>query len=62
VGYWAGGAREAGWWQWAGVVKVSWMHLWVESEVCYSLIREFSCSNTGTVNTVGKQSQLFLFL
>jgi hypothetical protein len=41
VGYWAGGAREAGWWKWTGGVKVSWIHLWVESEVCYSLIREY---------------------
>jgi hypothetical protein len=58
-----------GWRQWAGGVelwKVGWIELWTDSEVYCSLIREyqrdFSCSNTGTVITVGKQPRLFMFL
>jgi hypothetical protein len=42
---------------------VGWIELWAESEVCCSLIREyrrdFSYSNMGTVNTVGKHPPLF---
>jgi hypothetical protein len=49
-----------------GEAGLGWIELWAEYEVCCSLIREyqrdFSCSNTGTVNTVGKQPPLFLFL
>jgi hypothetical protein len=70
----AGGKLVMGWLEWAvgwrkaGLreVVVGCIDYWAKSEVCCSCIqeyrRDFSCSNTGTVNTVGKQPPLFLFL